>query len=80
MSKLDDILKPIFSYGVDWTEFKDKDGPNGDHDVSVYAAQIKSDMRAAIKKQIKALLTQIIKDHLDDITYTGAIKERIEDL
>ena len=80
MSKLDDILTPIFSYGIDWTEHRDKGGPNGDHDVSVFAGQIKAEMRADAKRQIKALLTQIVKDHLDDITYTGAIKERIEDL
>ena len=55
--QLDDLLDPIFSYGIDWTEHRDKGGPNGDHDVSVFAGTIKGEMKVHLKNQLKLLLS-----------------------
>ena len=66
MSKLDEVLDWL---AEDYVELEDAE----------VADMWKLDKTAA-KKQIKKLFCQIITDHLDDITYTGVIKERIEDL
>lgn len=62
--EIDKILSPIFSYGIDWTEHRDKGGPDGDHDVSVFAGTIKGDMQAQAKAQILALVESRLPDEL----------------
>lgn len=58
MSRLDDIFNPIFAYGVDWTENRDK-SPE-DHDVSVFAGKIKGEFSLTVKQQIKELFLELI--------------------
>lgn len=83
MSRLDDVLKPIFSYGIDWTEYKDKGGPNGDHDVATYAGQIKADLRGALKNDLKQLMldqTRYVVGMKGTNETITIIRKRIEDL
>lgn len=40
MKTVDEVLNTIFSYGLDWTEYKDKS--DYDHDTSMFAAKIKA--------------------------------------
>lgn len=68
---IDKILEPIFSYGIDWTEQRDKSGPNGDHDVSVFAGQIKADMRNQTTTQIINLIESVLPSPKMVTKYSG---------
>lgn len=50
------IITRLFAYGVDWTELKDKS--TDDHEVSTFAAKIKSDFANEISKELLALFTE----------------------
>lgn len=50
-----EIITRLFTYGVDWTEHRDKGGPNGDHDVATYAAKIKADFANEIANELVQL-------------------------
>lgn len=51
-----EIIARLFAYGVDWTEYRDKGGPNGDHDVATYAAKIKTEFTNEVVNDILALI------------------------
>lgn len=48
---LDEILKPVFAYGIDWQEFKDES--ENDHAVSTFAGKIKDEHRSEAKAKIR---------------------------
>jgi hypothetical protein len=58
-AEVDKILNPIFAFGIDWEEFRDKS--DKDHEVSTFAGKIKSDLKAEVKQAILTLIAEAEK-------------------
>jgi hypothetical protein len=66
MKKLQDRLKVIFAYGIDWAEYKDKDSK--DHDVSTFAGKIKAEHLENLAQSIEKDILELIKEIEDSKT------------
>ena len=57
-AEIEKILRTSFAYGIDWTEYREKQ--ENDHDIAVYAGKIKAELRTLATDQI----IQLIKDEV----------------
>lgn len=55
-----EIITRLFTYGIDWTEYRDSGGPNGDHDVATYASKIKSELANEVANELLALIDSAV--------------------
>jgi hypothetical protein len=55
-----EIITRLFAYGVDWTEYRDTSLQ--DHDVSTYAAKIKSEFANEVANEITTLISTAVRE------------------